>query len=93
MGKKQLNVEFTKKKIETLNKFIIVQKTSIENNQDLFHSSYKKGFEYFFGDGRFEYHDFINKLAKLGWSIQPVDGYLSGYEYLKNLNNQVLPFI
>ncbi|MBL6449615.1 hypothetical protein JMN32_25110 [Fulvivirga sp. 29W222] len=84
--------EFTDEKVKTLNMFIAEQQKSFAENRSMFHPGYLEGFNYFFGNG-FKPADFFEKLRRIGWEIRIVDGYLSGYEYFKNLNRQVLPVI
>lgn len=85
--------DFSDEKVITLNKFIIEQQKNIIKNSEIFHPSYLKGFNHLFGNGIFNQMDFLSKLKEINWEIRLVDGYLTGYEYFSNLNNQVLPVI
>lgn len=83
---------FTDEKVKTISMFIAEQRKNFTENRDMIHPGYMEGFNYFFGNG-FDPADFLEKLNRIGWKIRIVDGYLSGYEYFRNLNQQILPVI
>jgi len=78
--------------IDVINSFIKIQSKHIKKNQSWYHPAYLEGYNHLFNN-TFSVEGFKAKLGSIDWDIKFVDGYISGYEYFKNLGNQILPVI